>query len=171
MRRDTPADAKLFAPATMRLHPIFTGVKDWTSDGVPDGIEAELEFLDAFEDPTKASGRVIFELYDHQTKSPDPRGTRLGNPWVGSIGTVQEQRARWNRTSRTYSFQLTYPGISAGKTYVLTASFEPQGAPRLFSRTILRGRETIPERVSEDSNREPATVPAVTQPNERTPEP
>src|SRR4051812_4509644 len=33
-------DTQLFGPVSMRLHPIFTQVKDWTGDNKPDGIEA-----------------------------------------------------------------------------------------------------------------------------------
>src|ERR1700712_2827317 len=57
-------DAALFGPAAMRIHPIFTQVKDWTGDGHADGIEALIELQDQFGDPTKASGRIIFELYE-----------------------------------------------------------------------------------------------------------
>jgi len=161
-QKETPADGASFKPVAMRLHPIFTGIKSWQGDAQPDGIEAELEFLDAFDDPAKAAGRVIFELFAYNNKSPDPRGNRLANPWVGSIGTIEEQRTRWNRTSRTYSFQLAFPAINPTETYVLTASFEPVGGSRLFSRTILRGREPVP--VSEDRTREPTTAASVTQP-------
>src|SRR5262249_40830310 len=100
---DESGDTKLFTASSMRLHPIFTQVKDWTGDGKPDGIQAELEFQDQCGDPTKAAGKVIFELFDYRRDSPDPRGDRLVNPWIGSIATLDEQRARWNRTSRTYS--------------------------------------------------------------------
>src|SRR5262245_62034333 len=59
-------DAALFGPAAMRIHPIFTQVKDWTGDGKPDGIEALIELQDQFGDPTKASGRIVFELYEYR---------------------------------------------------------------------------------------------------------
>src|SRR5438552_3586026 len=60
---DKPADETLFAASAMRIHPIFTQVKDWTGDKKPDGIEVLLEFQDPFTDPTKAAGIVRFELY------------------------------------------------------------------------------------------------------------
>ena len=65
----SPTDAALFAPVSMRIHPIFTQVKDWTGDDKPDGVEALLEFQDQFNDPTKAAGTVIFELYSYRTTS------------------------------------------------------------------------------------------------------
>src|SRR6266550_8310566 len=84
---DTPfarsdADKQLFGPVAMRLHPIFTQVKDWTGDNKPDGIEALVELQDQFGDPTKASGRLVFELFEYRPGFPDPRGKRVVNPWI-----------------------------------------------------------------------------------------
>jgi hypothetical protein len=144
----------MFAPASMRIHPIFTRVKDWSGDGKPDGIEALLEFQDQFFDPTKAMGSVVFELFDYRRGYPDPRGTRVVNPWVASLSSLEQQREHWNRTSRTYSFQLAYPAIRPNHTYVLTAIFELEGGGRFFDRTLLEAPR--PERSSPPSTR-PAT--------------
>src|SRR5262245_13357907 len=73
----TQNDAALFGPSNMRVHPIFTQVKDWTGDDKPDGIEALIELQDQFGDPTKASGRVLFELFNYRPYDPDPRGDRV----------------------------------------------------------------------------------------------
>jgi hypothetical protein len=131
----------MFAPTGMRIHPIFTQVEDWNKDNRPDGIEAQLEFQDQFGDPTKASGRVLFELFEYRRDSPDPRGQRLAGPWVGSLMTLDEQHERWNTTLRTYRFQLTYPQIRGDSSYVLTAVFELAGGGRFFDRVILPGRK------------------------------
>ena len=136
--------AEMFAPVSMRVHPIFTDVKDWTGDDQPDGIEALLEFVDQFGDPTKAAGKVIFELFAYRRYHADPRGERVVNPWVAPLQTLQQQQARWNRTSRTYSFQLEYPGISDGESYVLTASFDT-GRTRFFDQIVLEGRNRVRE--------------------------
>ena len=45
------------------------------------------------------------------------------NPWIGSLQTLADQQARWNRTSRTYAFQLEYPQIRKDANYVLAATF------------------------------------------------
>src|SRR3954470_11211045 len=113
------ADTQLFGPVSMRLHPIFTQVKDWTGDNKPDGIEALIELQDQFGDPTKATGRIVFELYDYQAFDPERRGERVVDPWIGYLETLDEQRDHWNRTSRTYTFQLQYDQILPSKTYVL----------------------------------------------------
>jgi hypothetical protein len=123
----------------MRIHPIFTQIKDWTGDGKPDGIEALVELQDQFGDPTKASGRVLFELFEYKPYEPDPRGARLAL-WPGALGTLEDQQARWNRTSRTYSFQLKYDAIDPAHGYVLTATFELSGGGRFFDRTVFEAR-------------------------------
>ena len=149
-------EEKLFAPTAMRIHPIFTEVKDWTGDGKPDGFEVLLEFQDRFSDPTKASGTVMFELFTYRQAEPDPRGPRLVNPWIGSIVTLDEQSARWNRTSRTYTFQLAYPRIDPSVSYVLTSSFRQSDGPRFNDRVVLEGVQ--PEATTQPST-QPATAP------------
>ena len=130
----------IIGPVSIRIHPTFTQVKNWGGDDKPDGIEALLEVRDRWDEPIRATGKVIFELYEYKTGHPDPRGNRLVNPWVASLATVEEQAARWDRVSRAYKFQLAYPQISPKHTYVLTASFETEGG-RLFDRLNL-GPET-----------------------------
>jgi hypothetical protein len=139
------AEVIMFGPTRMRLHPIFTQVKDWSGSGHPDGIEAEVEFQDQFGDPTKAAGKIMFELFNYRQGYADPRGERVVNPWVGSLLSLQQQYEHWNRTSRTYSFQLAMPGISTRHTYVLTAMFEHSDGQRFFHRVILKGQDEEPK--------------------------
>src|SRR4051794_4963159 len=160
----TPDEARMFGPSSMRIHPIFTRIKDWTGDNIPDGIDALVEFQDQFGDPTKASGTVIFELYQFEKFTPQRKGLRIGNPWVGRIVTEREQRDRWNRTSRTYTFPLAFAGIRTDLTYVLTAEFTPVGGGgRFFDQLVLEpeyGAYTPKE-----LRPRPATAPAAaTQP-------
>jgi len=135
--RATPGTIDMFAPTGMRIHPIFTQVADLDKDGKPDGIEAQLEFQDQFGDPTKASGQVLFELFDYRRNSPDPRGTRVGGPWMESLAGLDEQHARWNTTLRTYRFDLSYPNIRNDQPYVLTAIFELTSGGRFFDQIVL----------------------------------
>ncbi|HYE20488.1 MAG TPA: hypothetical protein VEA69_18720 [Tepidisphaeraceae bacterium] len=172
------ADAALFGPADIRLHP-FTAVKDFDGDAKSDGVEALIELQDRFRDPTKSTGTVIFELYDFQQARPDARGQRLAY-WRAPLLTLEEQRARWNRISRTYSFQLEYPGISTNKSYVLQAWFEHSGK-RLTSQVVLERQD--PDKGDAGTNggatatTKPTTRPTTTtapapyQPGTRTPAP
>lgn len=140
-------DTQLFGPVSMRLHPIFTQVKNLEGNGGnPDGVEALVELQDQFGDPCKASGRIIFELFEYEAYSPERRGPRLAMWNDAYLETRDDQRDRWNRTSRTYGFQLAYPQISATQSYVLTAEFTLAGGPggpiagRFFDQIILEGK-------------------------------
>jgi hypothetical protein len=146
-------ETELFDPAVMRIHPVFTQIKDFGTDGKPDGVEALLEFQDQFSDPTKASGVVLFELFEYRRAQPDPRGRRLAL-WSTTVTSLQEQRQRWNRTSRTYTFQLDCQDLRPDSNYVLTATFQSSTGIRFFDRTILRATA-------------PSDEPASTQPSPR----
>lgn len=135
--RGEPPHENLLGPVSMRIHPIFTQPRDWTGDSRIDGIEALVEFQDQFGDPTKAAGRIYFELFEYRRGSPDPRGDRLLNPWATSLNSAEDQRLHWDRTSRAYTFLLAYPAINPGQVYVLTATFERSGGGRFFDRVIL----------------------------------
>jgi hypothetical protein len=134
-------DAVLFGPATMRLHPIFTSVKNWSGGPQPDGVEALLELQDQFGDPTKASGTVIFALYQFKKFDPDRRGILLAE-WVGDLTTLEAQRDRWNRTSRTYGFQLAVGGLTLDQNYLLTAEFQLANGSRLFNQLVIQQQIT-----------------------------
>ena len=122
----------------MRIHPIFTRVRDWSSDQKPDGIDALIEFQDQFGDPCKAAGTITFEVFDFQKFSPERRGPRVCNPWQGSLLTLADQHERWNRTSRTYGFPLEFNQIDPNRPYVLTATFQlPGNGGRFFDEIIL----------------------------------
>ncbi len=155
------SEAAMFAPVSMRIHPIFSTIKDWDGDGKPDGIEALLEFEDQFGDPTKACGTVVFELFGQRKYFPDPRADRLCNPWVGSLRTLADQQARWNRTSRTYQFQLAYPEIKEDRNYVLSATFDT-GTTRFFDRIVFEGTPKTKGPASKPST-QPSTEPTTEQ--------
>lgn len=141
----TAVEGAAVRPASMRIHPIFTRTKDWTGDGRVDGVEALVEFQDQFGDPTKASGRLVFELYEYKPYEPDRRGDRITNPWIGTLESVGDQRDRWNRTSRTYSFPLQSDAVRASASYVLMVTFEDATGHRFFDQIVLEGNRDQPE--------------------------
>jgi hypothetical protein len=145
--RRTPADAEMFGPQSMRIHPTFTRPKDWTGDGRSDGIEAVVELQDEFGEPTRATGKVTFEVYAYRPYYPDPRGKRTPDVWQWTLATRAEQAAHWSRALRAYSFKIPYdPGRG---TVVLAGTFAlAGGTPRLFDQIILEpeGRTSpVPE--------------------------
>jgi len=155
----------MFGPTSMKIDPIFTKISDWTGDGKPDGIAVSLGFEDRFEDPTKAAGRVIFELHDYRREDPNPAGKMLTDPWVGSINTLAEQKAHWFATGRTYTFQLSYDQIRANRNYVLTAQFDRAAGGRFFDKIVLVG-----ENPKETKRVQPSSLPG-TAPGGRSPQP
>lgn len=153
-----PEDQRdLFAPTAMRIHPVFTQLRDWTNDGKPDGIDLLIEFQDRFGDPAKASGKAVFEIYQYRAGYPDPRGERLVAPFLANIDNVAAQRDHWNRTSRCYSFQLAWPEIKENGVYVLTANFELAGGGRFSDRLVL---EPTPKETPIEQRSQPVTSPA-----------
>jgi hypothetical protein len=151
----TPEEAKMFGPQSMRIHPTFTRVKDWTGDGKPDGIEAVVELQDEFGEPTRATGSVMFELYQYRPTSPDVRGRRVPEVWVWPLLRSNEQAAHWSRALRAYTFKI--PLDPGRQTMVLEATFE-LGADRgrLTNQIVLEP----PPPSSGDTPPAPTTAPA-----------
>ena len=142
-----------FSPHKLRIHPIFTQVKDWTGDNHPDGIEVVVELLDAYGEPTRGRGTMLFELWSYHKYEPDTLGKRLADPWRGTLLTREEQDERWSKALRAYTFQLASPAINSGKEYVLSASFETAdgaakpGGIRLYDKLLI---EPPPEKKEAD---------------------
>lgn len=149
-------DEQMFGPASIRIHPSFTQVRDWTGSGKPDGIEATLEVQDQFGEPTRTTGKVIFELYSYRKDSADVRGQRIGGPWITSLDTRQQQEDRWNSALRSYTFQLHFPTITKDRYYVLTAQLDLNG-PGATSRPAGQSVMAHPDRMFAQLIIEPQT--------------
>ncbi|MGC4030835.1 MAG: hypothetical protein QM754_03675 [Tepidisphaeraceae bacterium] len=137
-------EAEFFAPSAMKLSPVFTKVSDFDGDHDPDGVEAVVELQDRFGDPTKAAGRILFQIYRFAPANPDPRGDRIAGPYEGRIDSAADQKARWSRVNRAYIFQLGFPLAALDKDYVLEATFEAADGQRLFDRLVIEGDHTKP---------------------------
>ena len=127
----------LFLPSAMRIHPVFTQLRNWSGGANPDGVEVLIEFQDQFGDSVKSAGNVVFEIFQYRPGYPDPRGGRLVNPFIVSTDSIASQRDHWNRTSRCYSFQLACPNINPRQTCVLTATFEGSNGKRFFDTLVI----------------------------------
>jgi hypothetical protein len=110
----------MFAPVKIRLHPltrivsptlapISAGAIDApalapsTAPASPPVLEARVEMSDQFSDPTKSPGKLSLSLYD---QPPLTHKGPLLQSWPLSIDTPEENRAHWDRTTRTYLFKL-----------------------------------------------------------------
>lgn len=138
---DGAKSLEMFAPREVRLHPVFTKIDSWQGDERPEGIEALVELRDQFGDTCKGAGSFVFELFEYRADQPDPRGKRLSNPWQASIVTPDEQRERWSKTSRCYTFRLQSDRISRRGPYVLSVSYSPVVGARAFDRIVLGSPE------------------------------
>jgi hypothetical protein len=160
--KPTPDDVAMLGPVSMRIHPIFTRFQSWSGDIAPEGIEVLIEVQDQFGDPIKARGKVIFELYDFQKFDAQRKGERVCNQWVGSLLSVDDQRARWNRTSRTYAFRLTCDQMRFDRPYVLTAEFLLDGGGRFFDELVLEPPQgAYGSKRTYHPTTAPATVPSL----------
>jgi hypothetical protein len=148
----------MFGAASMRIHPTFTQVKDWTGDGKPDGVEVVLELQDPFDEPTRAAGTVRFELWSYHEAAQERRGKLAAPPWIFPLNTRVEQTARWNPVERGYTFQLPFDKITNDHRYVLTAQFDrPEG--RLFDQLILEPADQDTLKRNRHAERAPTRVP------------
>lgn len=130
-------------PASLRIHPTFTQVKDVNGTGRPDGVEAVVEVLDQFGEPIRGWGTVTFELNAFRRADTKYSAERVAGPWKGELLTKEQQDLRWSPALRSYTFPLGFPAIATGQTYVLQAWFETaggagrEGGGRLFDKLIL----------------------------------
>lgn len=159
--RRTEDEAKLFGPKSMRIHPTFTRVKDWTGDGKPDGIEAVVELQDEFGEPTRATGSVMFELYQYRQAYPDVRGRRIPEVWVWPLLRKDEQLAHWSRALRAYSFKIPF---DQGRTPIVMEATFDLGADRgrLTNQIVLE--PAAPSQPVTPPATAPTTAPAAAAP-------
>jgi hypothetical protein len=136
----TAEENLLFGPVSMKLD-TFCKIKDWTGDGVPDGVEALVQFDDRFGDRTKAAGTILFELFDYREGWPDARGYRLANPWTASLSTYDEQKAHWETASGAYTFRLAFDHAAWNHNYVLTATFQSAAGARFMDSIVLKAQQ------------------------------
>lgn len=141
-------------PVRMRLHPVFTQLRDWSDDGAVDGVETLVELTDRFGDTTKAAGVVRFELFAYRPFDPDPRGERLFPPYEGRILTFEQQQSHWSRPGRAYLFQLAAPQLDPTRAYVLTATFDQSGGGRFFDQLVIEPTRRPVSTAATESNRD-----------------
>jgi len=121
-----------YSPKTIKILP-FTKAKSFDDDAFPDGIEVSMRALDGAGDPVKSYGTFLFELYSYKPASTDHKG-ELIQSWRQPVLSLDEQKQYWERVTTSYQFQLSWEGVplSPQKKYVLAASFQASGGPRLF---------------------------------------
>lgn len=147
-----------YSPRTIKILP-FTKPRSFDNKSdIPSGIAVSLRPLDAMNDPVKAYGTFMFELYSYQPASSDRRGKWI-QTWTQPIQNLDDQRKFWERVTSTYEFQLDWAGspIPPQKKYVLVASFQAPGSERLFDEYVFEFRMTREDLIhaqTEESDKE-----------------
>ncbi len=102
----------------------FTHPVSFDDDPIPDGIEAVVSALDKQGEPTKISGRIVFELYTYRRASADPKGTQV-QTWQLGLASDKDQQTYWNHTTRMYEFPLRVDVAAMPKSrkFVLLARY------------------------------------------------
>ena len=119
-----------------------------TNSFLLDGMRLDVSALYIGPRAASPEGTPLAALRESSAILVNPSSTPMPLEQTGTY-----QRDRWNRTSRTYVFQLQYDQISDELPYVLTATFELTNGQRFFDRIILQPKEPpgVPK---------PATAPA-----------
>ena len=100
----------------------FTKPASFDDDDIPDGISAWVQAHDAFGDPVKIVGDLVFELYTLRNASSERKGERLVT-WNHTIRTRNDQMTFWDRPSQTYQFELAWNAPPAsGEAFVLAVT-------------------------------------------------
>ena len=123
---------QFYSPQAIKILP-FTKAKSFDKDAIPDGIEVSMRTLDGAGDPVKAYGTFLFELYAYRPASTDHKG-ELIQSWRQPVLNLDDQKQYWERVTTSYQFQLSWEGVPLApqKKYILAASFQAPGGPRLF---------------------------------------
>ena len=115
----------MFEPTQMRINPTFTRFRSVDGEGSAQGIEADVELRDPFDDATKGAGAIYFELFEYVPQGADARGPRLGEPARYDLSTIGAQQRHWQNIVRTYRFDLPWQGVDPTQRYVLSATYLP----------------------------------------------
>ena len=102
----------------------FTQPASFDEDAIPDGIQAFITALDKQGEPTKITGRIVFELYNYRAPAPDPKGAQI-QTWRLDLADDKDQQTDWNHTTLMYEFPLetTLSAIPPSRKFVLLARY------------------------------------------------
>jgi hypothetical protein len=121
-----------FTPVRLDVHPLTRVMRD-ASTGAR-SIEAHVELFDAYNQPVKALGTFVFELYEEGVGEGGGR-TQIQRWKVDkTLDPAQNARA-FDRVTRTYSIRLTEAASAAGpgRRLSLRVQFTPTGGTPVSS--------------------------------------
>ena len=126
-------------PVSLRVYPASRFVTDPAVAGVL--LEARIELLDDMGDAIKGVGEFHLELLGEPGRGRTTMDRRLCT-WEVPLLTPEQQRARYDRVTRTYRFRLKLDQPVPPTTDTrLKVWFTPTGGHRLDAETIMPGQE------------------------------
>lgn len=116
----------------------LTQLASFDNDVIPDGLEAVLVARDKQGEPTKISGRLVFELYAHRPAAADPRGAQI-RTWELALAGADDQETYWNHTTLMYEFPLRVDPAAVPKErkFVLLARYTDPWNEHMEHQTII----------------------------------
>ncbi len=116
----------------------LTQPASFDDDAIPDGLEAVMVARDKQGEPTKISGRLVFELYAHRPAAADPRGTQI-QTWELTLASDKDQETYWNHTTLMYEFKLQVDPATMPKErkFVLRARYSDPWNEHMEDQTII----------------------------------
>ncbi len=116
----------------------LTQPASFDDDAIPDGLEAVLVARDKQGEPTKISGRLVFELYSHRPAAADPRGAQI-QTWELTLASDKDQESYWNHTTLMYEFklQVDLAAMPRGRKFVLLARYSDPWNEHMEDQTII----------------------------------
>jgi len=119
-----------YLPVTLKVHS-FTRIGDF--EGEDFGIEAYIQAIDSWGEPTKAFGNFRFELYEFQSFETEKKGNML-DKWEVYISQAEDNRSFWHHHTRSYHFMLrTGQRIPIGTKVILRMIFDSPFSDRIIT--------------------------------------
>jgi len=132
----TPVKSGVLEPVGLQIHP-FTrlarneGSGDWI-------LDAQVQLIDALDDPTKALGAFRVELYAVASEMDAASTGRRAELWRVDLSTLEAQRKAYDRTSRAYALRLMLGGAPPAGAMKLVVVFTDTAGGRLMLEAPLR---------------------------------
>jgi hypothetical protein len=121
--KEVPRPLHLLLPRGLRFHFFTKTNRTFDDAGGIRGMEVYLQTRDAFDDSNKAFGQFRIEMYTHQPRSEDPKGSQVA-VWTVDLADPMDNLKHWDSNARAYRFKLEWKrGVPVGQKFVLVAVY------------------------------------------------
>jgi hypothetical protein len=100
--REVPSPLDQYLPVSLKVHS-FTRIGEFETGNY--GLEAYIQAIDSWGEPTKAFGDFRFELYEFRPFHQEKKGRQI-EMWQVHVEQVTENRNYWHHHTRSYQFLL-----------------------------------------------------------------